>query len=244
MPRKTVETTKLTDAKSILAFLQPKRDARFRARMSERFGITGTTANTAYGISVSELRKLAKTLRGRGRTEADALRNHALAQQLWETGQYDARLLAAFVDEPKLITSGQMDRWARAFDNWAVCDTACFCLFDRAATKIAFEKVFTWARRKEEFVRRAAFALLASLALHDKQTGDAEFERCLPLTEEAAADDRNFVKKAVSWALRGMAKRNRALKAKVTALSQRLAVSENAASRWIGKDVLRELKKR
>jgi 3-methyladenine DNA glycosylase AlkD len=129
-------------------------------------------------------------------------RNHELAAALWETGWYEARLLAAYVAEPEHITPAQMDRWCRDFDNWGTCDTVCFVLFDRSPH--AWRKVEQWSGRRDEFARRAAFALLASLALHDRGTADAPFERGLALIEDAATDERNFVKKAVSWALRSI----------------------------------------
>ena len=165
--------------------------------------------------------------------------SHELAQALWDTGWYEARMLAAFVDEPDRVTPAQMDRWCKDFDNWAICDTVCFNLFDR--TPHAFKKVAQWSKRKDEFVKRAAFALLASVALHDKKSGDAPFLNSLPLIEQAATDDRNFVKKGVSWALRGIGKRSPALNASAIKLAERLATSPNAAARWIGKDTLRDL---
>jgi 3-methyladenine DNA glycosylase AlkD len=132
-----------------------------------------------------------------------------------------------------------MDRWARDFDNWAICDTLCFHLFDR--TPHAWKKVEQWSRHREEFVKRAAFALLASVALHDKNAPDAPFTRSLRLVEQAATDDRNFVKKAVSWALRSIGRRNRVLHAPAVDAARRLSESAEPAARWVGKDALREL---
>lgn len=168
-------------------------------------------------------------------------RDQALAQGLWGTGWYEARLLAAFVAEPARLTPAGMDRWARDFDNWAVCDTLCFHLFDR--TPHAWAKVRQWSGRRAEFVRRAGFALLASLALHDKQAPDEAFLRLLPLAEAAAGDERNFVKKAVSWALRSVGRRNPRLRAEVTTLAERLRASADPVARWVGSDVLRDLGK-
>lgn len=189
----------------------------------------GIVAQKAFGVSVAALRDRAKRLG----------KDHDLALALWETGCYEARMLAAFVDEPSRVTPAQMDRWARDFDNWAVCDHACFHLFDR--TPHAFSRIHKWATRKEEFVKRAAFALLASVALHDKTAPDAPFVKCLPLVEKAAADDRNFVKKGVSWALRGIGHRNAALKARANALARRLVESSSPSAQWVGRDVLRGL---
>jgi 3-methyladenine DNA glycosylase AlkD len=134
-----------------------------------------------------------------------------------------------------------MERWCCDFDNWAVCDTLCFHLFDR--TPHAFEKAAAWAERREEFVKRAAFALLASLALHDKASEDAPFSACLPLVEQGAKDARNFVKKGVSWALRAIGGRSVALHASSLALARRLAASTEPAARWVGKDAQKELEK-
>ncbi len=188
-------------------------------------------SDNAFGVPVGQLREMAKRLG----------RNHELAQGLWEAGWYEARMLATFVDEPARVTPRQMDRWCKDFDNWAICDTACFHLFDK--TPHAFKKVAQWSKRNDEFVKRAAFALLASLALHDKKSDDAPFIASLPLIERAATDDRNFVKKGVSWGLRGIGHRNAALKTSAMNLAERLAESTNPAARWIGKDTLRDLKR-
>src|SRR5262245_52000815 len=191
-----------------------------------RFGIT---ARHAYGVTVPEVRRIAK---GMGR-------DHALALALWDTGCYDARLVACFVDDPAQVTPAQMDRWAKECESWADVDTACIHLFDR--TPHAWSKVGSWRRRRGELERRAAFALLASLALHDRDAPDAPFLRALPWIEGAAADDRNFVKKGVSWALRAIGSRSRALHGPAVALARRLAGSDAPAARWIGKDALRDL---
>jgi 3-methyladenine DNA glycosylase AlkD len=177
----------------------------------------------------------------KGAKGKDAERNHALALALWETGWYEARTVAALVDEPGLVTPTQMARWCRGFDNWAICDTVCFKLFDQVEPAMAFRKVEEWGARKDEFVKRAAFALLASMALHRKDVDDREVLDRLPLIERAAGDERNFVKKGVSWALRGVGARGANPKAAVLALAKRLSVSEDGAKRWVGKDVLRQL---
>jgi 3-methyladenine DNA glycosylase AlkD len=186
-------------------------------------------SDRAFGVPMGKIQALARKLG----------KSHALAEALWKTGWYEARTLAAYVEVPERVTPAQMDRWCRGFDNWAICDTVCFQLWDR--TPHAFAKVRAWADRREEFVRRAAFALLASVALHDRESGDEPFARCLPLVERAASDERNFVKKGVSWALRSVGRRSRGLHAKSVALARRLAESPDAASRWIGKDALRDL---
>jgi len=191
-----------------------------------RFAIT---APKAFGVSVGDLRAYAKTIG----------RDHQLAQELWNSGWYEARMLAGFVDDPTLVTPAQMDRWARDFDNWAVCDHSCFHLFDK--TPHAYGRIARWAGRKEEFVKRAAFALIASLALHDKKAPDTIFRKCLPLIEKAAVDDRNFVKKGVSWALRGIGHRSPAMRAEALEVAQRLAASVVPAARWVGKDAIQDL---
>jgi 3-methyladenine DNA glycosylase AlkD len=209
-----------------LAWLEASASKRVREEMQTRYGIT---APKAYGVRVAGIRELAKRLG----------RHHDLAAALWETGWYEARMLSAFVDEAHLVTPAQMDRWVRDFDNWAICDTLCFHLFDR--TPHAWKKITSWSKHRAEFVKRAAFALLASLALHDKQTHDEPFLRALPLIERAASDERNFVKKGVSWALRGIGRRNPALHAAAVEVAQRLADSSEPAARWIGKDALKDL---
>jgi 3-methyladenine DNA glycosylase AlkD len=189
----------------------------------------GIPSDKAFGVSVGALRQYAKRLGPK----------HELAAALWKSGWYEARMLASFVDEPACVTPEQMDRWCADFDNWAICDTACFALFDR--TPHAWRKVAQWAPRRPEFVRRAAFAMLASLTVHDKRAGDEPFAKGLVLVERAATDERNFVKKAVNWALRSIGKRNAALHAAAVEVGKRLAASANPAARWVGKDALREL---
>jgi 3-methyladenine DNA glycosylase AlkD len=186
-------------------------------------------SDKAFGVGMKDIQALAKQLG----------RNHALAAALWDSGWYEARLLAAYVDEPAKVTAAQMDRWCREFDSWAVVDTLCFALFDR--TPHAWKKVAQWARRKDEFQKRAGFALLASLVLHDRKAGEAPFLEALALIEEGAADERNFVKKGVNWALRCIGKESPALNKAAVALARRLAESKDAAPRWVGKDALREL---
>jgi len=215
------------DPEAVVAALKAMGSERTREGMA-RYAIP---SDKAFGVTVGELRGFAKRLGP----------SHALAAALWDSGWYEARMLACFVDEPALVTPAQMDLWCRDFDNWAICDTACFHLFDR--TPHAFGRVSAWSKRRPEFVRRGAFALLASLALHDKQSGDEPFLRTLPLIDAAASDERNFVKKAVSWALRGIGGRNRELSVAALALGERLAASAEPTERWVGKDVLRELSK-
>ena len=212
-------------AAQALAILERKGSKRNVAGMA-RYGIV---AKKAFGVSVGETRALARKIG----------RDHALAAALWKSGVYEGRLLAIFVEDPALVTSRQMDAWARGFENWADCDTACFHLFDK--TPLAWKKIEQWAGRKDEFVKRAAFALLASVALHDKKAPDAPFLKTLPLIEREAGDDRNFVKKGVSWALRGIGHRNPKLRSAALKTAERLSTSQLASARWIGKDAKRDL---
>jgi len=189
----------------------------------------GLPSENALGVSVSDLHVLAKKLG----------RNHLLATALWKTGCYEARMLACFVDEPERVTAVQMDRWCRDFDNWGICDTACFHLFDR--TSFAWDKARQWSKSPSEFIKRAGFALMASLVAHDKSARDLQFLALLPLIEEGARDERNFVKKAVNWALRTIGKHSLILNKAAVTTAKRLAASKEAAPRWVGKDALREL---
>ena len=192
-----------------------------------RFGIV---TKKVYGVPAPALRKLAKQIG----------RDHDLARRLWATGILDARTLAALIDDPAQVTEEQMESWVAEFDNWAICDGCCSNLFDR--TPFANRKAVEWSARKEEYVKRAAFSLMAALAVHDKQASDAAFRRFLPLIERASDDDRNFVKKAVNWALRQIGKRNLALNAKAIAAAERVRARGTRTARWIAADALRELR--
>ena len=187
-------------------------------------------SNNALGVAVRDIKALGKQLG----------RNQELAAALWKTGIYEARMLVSFVADPARLTAAQMDRWCKEFDNWAICDTMCFHLFDR--TPHAWNKVSEWSASKHEFVKRTAFALLWSLTVHDKKSGDEPFLNGLVLIEKAAGDDRHFVKKAVNMALRAVGKRNRSLRSSAVTVATRLAASSDASARWIGKNALGELK--
>ena len=189
----------------------------------------GIEAERTFGVPMGTLLALAKRLG----------KDHELSLALWESGWYEARLLAALVGDPKRVTRRQMNAWAAGFENWADCDTACFKLFDRAP--FAWEKARQWATSPSELVKRGAFALMACLALHDRTSSDESFLALLHLVEKGARDERNFVKKAVSWALRAIGRRNRPLNAAAMDVAARLALSKDAAPRWVGKDAQREL---
>lgn len=222
----TVTSKRSAEVRETLAWLEKRGSKKVRDDMLNRYGIT---APKAYGVSVGMIQQLAKKIG----------RDHELAALLWDTGWYEARLLTAFIDDPALVSAAQMDRWVKDFDNWGVCDTLCFHLFDR--TPHAWRKVEQWSKRRDEFVKRAAFALLAGLALHDKKSGDEPFLRALTLVEGAAPDERNFVKKGVSWGLRVVGRRNTVLNKAAVETARRLVESEDAAARWIGRDAVKEL---
>jgi 3-methyladenine DNA glycosylase AlkD len=186
-------------------------------------------SDNALGVAMRDIKVLGKQLG----------RNQELAAALWDTGVYEARMLASFVGDPDRITAAQMDRWCRQFDNWAYCDAMCFNLFD--STPHAWDKVTQWSSAKTEFVKRTAFALLWSLTVHDKRASNEKFIQGLALIEREAGDERNFVKKAVNMALRATGKRNPVLRAAALKVARRLADSPNTTARWVGKDALKEL---
>jgi 3-methyladenine DNA glycosylase AlkD len=191
-----------------------------------RFGIT---PRNTLGVPVVELRKLAREIR----------RDHRLALELWESDVHEARILAGLVADPVQVTERLMERWARGFDSWDIVDSTCNNLFRKTA--VAHKKAIEWAKRREEFVKRAGFVLMACLAVHDKAATDAVFARYLPLIEREASDERNFVKKAVNWALRQIGKRNLGLNRRAVAAAKRMRASDSRAARWIAADALREL---
>jgi 3-methyladenine DNA glycosylase AlkD len=189
----------------------------------------GIVTKKVYGVSAPEIKKLAREIG----------KDHDLALKLWSTGVLEARGLACLTDEPTKVTEGQMESWIADVDNWATCDTVTGYLFDK--TPYAYAKAFEWAKREEEFVRRAAFAMMAWLAVHDKKADDDKFEAFLPVIEKHSIDERNFVKKAVNWALRQIGKRNMPLNYLAVNTAVILAESDGRSARWIGKDALREL---
>jgi 3-methyladenine DNA glycosylase AlkD len=191
-----------------------------------RFGVN---VPNILGVSAPALRRLAKEIGV----------DHKLAAQLWQTGIHDARALATLIDDPAQVTQAQMERWAKDFDSWAVCDAACGCLFDK--TPYAWDKAIEWTRREEEYVKRAGFVLMASLAVHDKKAPDERLEAFLPYLKQHANDDRNFVKKGINWALRQIGKRNRRLNRLAIQTAGEIRALDTRAARWIAADALREL---
>jgi len=189
----------------------------------------GINPHNTLGVSIPVIRQMAK----------EAGKDHALAEALWDSGVHEARILASMVDDPKQVTEEQMERWVKDFDSWDVCDQVCSNLFDR--TPFAYQKAFEWSERSEEFVKRAGFVLMAALASHDKMAPDENFEQFFPLIVREAGDGRNFVRKAVNWALRGIGKRNRALNAKAIQTAQQIQQMQSKSAQWIASDALREL---
>jgi 3-methyladenine DNA glycosylase AlkD len=196
-----------------------------RAGMA-RFGINTTKA---FGVSMAAQRPLERKYR----------RDHELAAALWTSGYHEARILAALIEDPTLVTPRQMDAWVADLDSWDICDQASMRVFAR--TPHVAEKVAMWAKDKREFVRRAAFATIAGYAVSAKQAPDTDFTRWLPLIEQYSTDERNFVRKAVNWALRQIGKRSPSLHRPALALARKLASSDDKTARWIGKDAVREL---
>ena len=195
-----------------------------------RFGIV---TKKAFGVSAPVLNNLAKEIKKQ--TEGW----HALALELWETGIHEARAIAYLIDEPKKVTEAQMDAWAADFDNWAICDGTCGHLFCK--TEFAYSKAFEWAEREAEFVKRAGLVLPAWLAVHDKKATDERIAQFLPVLEELADDERNFIKKAVNWSLRQIGKRNLNLNRLAIESAERIRAQNTKSARWIAADALREL---
>lgn len=189
----------------------------------------GINPRNTLGVSVPVLRSMAKKIG----------RDHALARELWASGIHEARSLAGLVDDPAKVTEAQLERWAKDFDSWDICDGVCSNLFDR--TPFAAAKAAEWSAREEEYVKRAGFVLMAALAVHDKGAPDGLFRGFLKIIEREASDDRNFVKKAVNWALRQIGKRNARLNAEALAAARRIRRIDSRAARWIAADAIREL---
>lgn len=189
----------------------------------------GMNVENRLGIAIPELRKIARQIDG----------NHELALELWQTGVAEARILASMIASPTELSGTQMDAWAADFDSWDVCDQVCMNLFEKSP--LAWEKVVVWSSREEEFVRRAAYALLACLAWHDKKAPDEDFIRLVPVIRAGESDERKMVMKAVSWALRNIGKRNPQLHQVALQTATEMLSSLSKSARWIGRDTLRDL---
>jgi 3-methyladenine DNA glycosylase AlkD len=191
-----------------------------------RFGIN---PKGTLGVSIPNLRKIAKAVG----------KDHIMALQLWKSGIHEAKMLAGFTDDPSLVTPEQMEKWVSDFDSWDVCDQVCSNLFDK--TPFAYKKALEWAGRQEEFVKRAGFVLMAALAVHDKAAGESEFKKFLSVIKRESSDGRNFVKKAVNWALRQIGKRNARLNRLSLKTAAEIQKLQSKSARWIAADAIREL---
>jgi 3-methyladenine DNA glycosylase AlkD len=191
-----------------------------------RFGIQ---TGKAYGVRMPELTRIAR----------ETGKDHDLAEELWQHGYTETRILAAMIDDPKMVTEEQMDRWAREFNSWDVCDQCCMKIFRK--TPYAYQKIYEWSKQDEEFVKRAAFTLIATLAVHDKKAPDENFIGLFPLIIRDSDDERNFVKKAVNWALRQIGKRNLNLNKKAIKVAWEINELDSKSAKWIAKDAIREL---
>jgi 3-methyladenine DNA glycosylase AlkD len=219
----------MTTAAEIVAHLRTLRNPA-DVEGQRRYGIAPQGEH--FGLRAPVLRAIARQHR----------RDHALALALWNTGGHEARVIATLIDDPQRVTRRQMEQWARECDNWAATDACCCVLFDR--TPFAIEKAHTWSARRAEFVKRCGFVLMAGLAVHRKELPDAVFHEFLPVIRREATDERNFVKKAVNWALRQIGKRNPRLRRAAIAEAKRVRQIDSSSARWIAADALRELEKK
>jgi len=202
-----------------------------KARPDQLAGMAryGMAVSRRLGVSVPDMRKLAK----------ETGKNHQLALELWKTGIAEARIVAAMIDEPARLTEKQMEDWVKDIDSWDVCDQVCMNLFEK--NQLAWKKISDWSEREEEFVKRTAFSLMACVAWHDKKTGDEKFIELLPVIIRGATDERNFVKKAVNWALRTIGKKNPNLNKAAIEIAREIQQLDSKAARWVASDALREL---
>lgn len=201
----------------------------YSPRAIEGMAKYGITAERAYGVSIPNLRKIAKEIG----------KDHKLAQQLWELNIRETRILASMIDDPIMTTEDQMEKWVKEFDYWEICDQVCQNLF--TFTKFAYKKAIEWGKREEEFVKRAGFALMAWLAFKDKESKDKQFEKFLPIIKRESTDNRNIVKKAVNWALRQIGKRNIYLNKRAIETAKEILKIESKTANWIAQDAIKEL---
>lgn len=206
-----------------------KLQAKARPDQIEGMSKLGMTADHRLGVSVPDMRQIAKELG----------KDHKLALALWKTGSPEAKMVASMIDEPEKLTDKQMEKWVAGFNSWDVCDQVCMNLFEKSP--LAWKKILDWSKRDEEYVKRAAFALMACLAWHDKEAKDERFIKLLPAIQRCATDERNFVKKAVNWALRNIGKRNRKLNKAAVKTAREIQKIDSKSARWIAADAIREL---
>jgi len=210
-------------------YVLDKLQSKARPEQLEGMAKYGMTVEQRLGVSVPDMRKLAKELG----------KDHKLALDLWRTGIAEARIVAGMIDDPAKLTEEQMEDWVKGINSWDVCDQVCMNLFEK--NQLAWKKIVDWSERKEEFVKRTAFSLIACLAWHDKEASDAEFIELLPVIIRGSTDERNFVKKAVNWALRNIGKRNLKLNEAAINTAKEIKQLESKAARWVASDTLREL---
>lgn len=215
----------MTKCKEVIKKLKSLSNPQNVAGMA-RFGIN---PHHTLGVSIPDLRKIAKEIG----------KNHKLSRELWGSGIHEARILAGFIGDPQKVTEGQMEAWVKDFDSWDVCDQVCGNLFDR--TPFAYKKAFAWSKRSEEFVKRAGFVLMAALSVHDKKAKDEQFEQFFPIIRKHSDDERNFVKKAVNWALRQIGKRNLDLNKKALKVAREIRKTGSGSAKWIASDAIKEL---
>jgi 3-methyladenine DNA glycosylase AlkD len=210
---------------------QVLRELKEKAKPENLAGMSryGMAVECRLGVSVAAMREIAKSLG----------KNHALALELWNTGLAEGKILASMVDEPEMLSEAQMNAWVLGFDSWDVCDQVCMNLFEKSP--LAWKKISEWSKREEEFVKRAAFALIACLAWHSRTAKDEDFIKLFPILKRGAVDERNFVKKAVNWALRNVGKRNLNLNNAAIGLAKEIRQMDSKAAKWIGSDAVREL---
>lgn len=216
---------RLLDCEEILKQLKSLSNPEAVAGMA-RFGIN---PKNTYGVSIPVLRKMAKQIG----------KSHLLAEKLWDSGIHEAQILAGMIDLPEKVTEAQLERWVKDFDSWDVCDQVCSNLFDQ--TKFAHKKGIEWSKKSEEFVKRAGFVLMATLAVHDKEADNRKFLKFLTVIQREAIDERNFVKKAVNWALRQIGKRNPALNQMAIRTAKEIQKIDSKSAKWIASDAIREL---
>ncbi len=209
----------------ILARLKALSDPKAVEGMA-RYGIN---PQNTYGVSIPNLRKIAR----------ETGINHALAQELWASGIHEARILASMIDDPSMATEEQLESWVKDFDSWDVCDQCCMNLFEK--TGFAYRKAVEWSESDKEFVKRAGFVLMARLAVSDKNADDEIFETFFPIIKREASDNRNYVKKAVNWALRQIGKRNINLNKKAILIAGEIQKMDSRSAKWIASDAIREL---
>lgn len=212
-------------SKEIIIYLKKHSNPKNRKGMA-RFGIN---PKYALGVRIPLLRNLAKKID----------KNHNLAQKLWKTRIHEARILASMIDETEKVGEKQMNAWVKEFNSWDLCDQCCMNLFDKMP--VAWKKAAEWAKKEEEFVRRAGFALMAALAFHNKKAEDKNFIRFFPAIKKHSIDERNFVRKAVNWALRQIGKRNNNLQKKAISLAKEIQKINSKSAKWIASDAIREL---